>query len=127
MGASIYLRWPGLGAEEPIDHPGFGNDDTGYARWIERVAADGAVAACLRDSGFGSLLHVFPADFPDKKIKWVEARKLKDDANRLAEEVLRSSALGVKCASLYKHESGESPEELLAQDRETWPPLLILR
>lgn len=55
MGWSIHLYWPGATAQQGAGHPGFFNDDHGWASFMVAVDEDDAAAELLIELGYDVL------------------------------------------------------------------------
>lgn len=117
MGASIFVCWPGASEDEKGGHPGFWNDDQGYAHWICGILESPWRRLGFRLRGLGPLLHVYSADNPAERIDWTTPTKLKNAARRLHGELASGSAFAASVARLYDRGPGEDPPEAeLARD-----------
>ncbi len=113
MSASILVHWPGASSEQEQDHPGFFNDDRGWATWVVNVLQIDGGPALVNGLGLAALLaHTTEG----AEAIWTTPDELERAAGKLAELVRSSDAQVERLVELYEAMEDEATE--LLQDLE---------
>lgn len=113
MGASILVHWPGASPQQEKGHPGFYNDDHGWATWLVHVLQSESGAALLERLGL-TALNAHTTD--DTEPIWTTPDELKQAAEKLAAMVRARDPQIASLVELY--EAQEDAAQELVRDLE---------